>query len=62
MPRATAVYDYRFEVGDLFECSCRFRLNLAYYPILVPIPVVLLPPFQLHTPPPFPISDTYLMY
>lgn len=36
---------------------CRFRLDLAYYPIIVPIPVVLLPlviyptyPYYLHLP------------
>ena len=42
--------------------TCRFRLDLAYYPILVAIPVVLLPPFQLHTPPSLSSLDTYLMY
>ncbi|XTI87321.1 hypothetical protein V2W45_1330015 [Cenococcum geophilum] len=46
----------------LENTKCRFRLDLAYYPILVLIPGVLLPPFQLQTPPTFPIPDTYLMY
>ena len=44
---------FGFLPGRMVKESCRFRLNLAYYPILVPIPVVLLPPFQLHTPLPF---------
>jgi len=31
--------------------NCRFRLDLAYYHILVPIPVVLLPPVSVTYPP-----------